>query len=80
MPPPLIALKDQIWHGVGNAVGPVTPAAEPPDPSGLEIRRILLASEGRAIPNEAIQFAVRLAEPRRAAVDVAPTVVLLPAM
>jgi hypothetical protein len=20
-PPPLIALKDQIWHGVGNAMG-----------------------------------------------------------
>jgi hypothetical protein len=31
-PPPLIALKDQIWHGVGNAVGPVTPAAEPRGP------------------------------------------------
>jgi nucleotide-binding universal stress UspA family protein len=43
---------------------------EPPDPSQLEVQRVLLASEGRAIPFEAIEFAARLAAPRKARVDV----------
>ena len=43
---------------------------EPPDPSTIQIDRILLASEGRAIPPAAIEFVVRLASPRKAAVDV----------
>ena len=43
---------------------------EPPDPSEIAIERILLASEGRAIPAEAIDFVARLAGPRKAAVSV----------
>lgn len=39
--------------------------AEPPDPSTLEIRRVLLASEGRAIPTSAIRFAADLRAPVR---------------
>jgi nucleotide-binding universal stress UspA family protein len=49
---------------------PGSRTTEPPDPSSLEIRRILLASEGRAIPADAIEFVARLAGPRRAAVNV----------
>jgi nucleotide-binding universal stress UspA family protein len=44
--------------------------AEPPDPSEIAIERILLASEGRAIPPAAIDFVVRIADRRKAAVDV----------
>jgi nucleotide-binding universal stress UspA family protein len=44
--------------------------AEPPEPSEISIERILLASEGRAIPAEAVEFAARLARPRNAAVSV----------
>ncbi len=43
---------------------------EPPDPSEIAIERILLASEGRAIPAEAVEFVARLASPRKAAVCV----------
>jgi nucleotide-binding universal stress UspA family protein len=43
---------------------------ELPDPSELTIERILLASEGRAFPDAAIDFAARLAEPRKAEVNV----------
>lgn len=43
---------------------------EPPDPSELSIQRILLASEGRAIPAAAIEFVTRLAAPRHAEVTV----------
>jgi nucleotide-binding universal stress UspA family protein len=43
---------------------------EPPDPSTLEISRILLASEGRPISHEALGFALELARSRRAAVHV----------
>jgi nucleotide-binding universal stress UspA family protein len=42
----------------------------PPDPSTLEISRILLASEGRPISPQAIAFALELARSRRAAVNV----------
>ena len=49
---------------------PGSRTTEPPDPSSLEIRRILLASEGRAIPADAIELVARLAGPRRAAVNV----------
>lgn len=42
----------------------------PPDPSTLEISRILLASEGRPISPEALDFALELARRRRAAVHV----------
>jgi nucleotide-binding universal stress UspA family protein len=43
---------------------------EPPDPSEIAIERILLASEGRAIPAGAIEFVARLAGPRKASVSV----------
>jgi nucleotide-binding universal stress UspA family protein len=43
---------------------------EPPDPSTLEISRILLASEGRPISPQALEFALDLARSRRAAVHV----------
>lgn len=43
---------------------------EPPDPSEIAIERILLASEGRTIPAEAVEFVARLASPRKAAVCV----------
>lgn len=39
--------------------------AEPPDPSTLEIRRVLLASEGRPIPKSAVRFAAGLKAPVR---------------
>jgi nucleotide-binding universal stress UspA family protein len=45
-------------------------STEPPDPSELAIERILVASEGRAIPPAVIEFAARLAAPRKAPVDV----------
>ena len=38
---------------------------EPPDPSTLDIRRVLLASEGRTIPPSAIDFAAKLGAPVR---------------
>jgi len=43
---------------------------EPPDPATIEIERILLASEGRRIPAEAIEFVLQIARPRQAEVDV----------
>ena len=42
-----------------------TRSAQPPDPSTLEIRRVLLASEGRPIPPSAIRFAAGLRAPIR---------------
>lgn len=45
-------------------------AAAPPDPSTVEIRRVLLASEGRRIPESAIELAARIARPGRAPVHV----------
>ena len=42
---------------------------DPPDPSEISIERILLASEGRAIPADTIEFVARLAASRRAAVN-----------
>jgi nucleotide-binding universal stress UspA family protein len=42
----------------------------PPDPSTLEITRILLASEGRPISPQAFAFALELARSRRAPVHV----------
>jgi nucleotide-binding universal stress UspA family protein len=38
---------------------------EPPDPSTIELRRVLLASEGRAFPDSAIRFAEELRAPVR---------------
>jgi nucleotide-binding universal stress UspA family protein len=38
---------------------------EPPDPSTLEIGRVLLASEGRGFPQSAIEFASSLRAPVR---------------
>jgi hypothetical protein len=43
---------------------------EPPDPSELAIERILLASEGRAIPAAAIDFVARIAAENQAEVNV----------
>jgi nucleotide-binding universal stress UspA family protein len=43
---------------------------EPPDPSTLEISRILLATEGRPIEQRAVDFALELARKRRAPVHV----------
>ena len=40
-------------------------STEPPDPSTLDIRRVLLASEGRTIPPSAIDFAAKLGAPVR---------------
>jgi nucleotide-binding universal stress UspA family protein len=42
---------------------------DPPDPSEISIERILLASEGRAIPPDTIDFVARLAARRHAAVN-----------
>ena len=42
----------------------------PPDPSAVDIRKLLLASEGRPIPEEAIDAAARLARPSGAPVFV----------
>jgi nucleotide-binding universal stress UspA family protein len=43
---------------------------EPPDPSTLEISRVLLASEGRPISPQALGFTLELARSRRASVHV----------
>jgi nucleotide-binding universal stress UspA family protein len=43
---------------------------EPPEPSEISIERILLASEGRAIPADAIDFVAKLAGPGKAAVNI----------
>jgi len=43
---------------------------DPPDPSTLEIRRVLLATEGRPIPPSAVEFAARIARPAKAPVYV----------
>jgi nucleotide-binding universal stress UspA family protein len=47
-----------------------TRTADPPDPAALTLRRLLLASEGRRFPPGALDFAARLALPRRAPVHV----------
>jgi nucleotide-binding universal stress UspA family protein len=39
--------------------------SEPPDPSTLQIQRVLLATEGRPIPESAIRFAAGLKAPVR---------------
>jgi nucleotide-binding universal stress UspA family protein len=44
--------------------------SEPPDPSTVEISRILLATEGRPVPEGALEFTLELARSRRAAVHV----------
>ena len=38
-------------------------APEPPDPASVSARRVLLASEGRAIPKRAVDFAARFGAP-----------------
>ena len=43
---------------------------DPPDPSALDVQRVLLATEGRSIPDEAIAFAVELAGRTQASVYV----------
>lgn len=45
-------------------------AAAPPDPATLHARRILLASEGRQIPQEVVDFTARLAKSAGASVHV----------
>ena len=45
-------------------------AQEPPDPTTLTIRSILLASEGRPISRAAVDFAARIAHPSQAPVHV----------
>ena len=45
-------------------------AAEPPDPAGLAVRAVLLASEGRPIPAAAVEFAARIAAQSTAPVHV----------
>ena len=44
--------------------------SEPPDPSELTIERVVIASEGRAIPWNVLQMAFTLARPRTARVRV----------
>ena len=41
---------------------------EPPDPTTLTLRRVLLASEGRRFAPDAVEFAAALASPRAAPV------------
>ena len=48
-------------RAAGKAGGPGPPV--PPDPAGITVRRVLLASEGRAIPKRAIDYAARLGAP-----------------
>jgi nucleotide-binding universal stress UspA family protein len=43
---------------------------EPPDPAALTLRKVLLASEGRRFPADAVAFAARLAAPRSVPVHV----------
>lgn len=47
-----------------------TRPAEPPDPTTLTLRGLLLASEGRRFPSDAVDFAARLAAPASAPVHV----------
>jgi len=47
-----------------------TRTPDPPDPATLAIRRLLLASEGRRYPPDAVEFAARLAKPAKAPVHV----------
>jgi nucleotide-binding universal stress UspA family protein len=47
-----------------------TRRAEPPDPTTLTLRRVLLASEGRPFTPDAVEFAAALAEPRGSPVHV----------
>ncbi len=42
----------------------------PPDPSDIEVERVVLASEGRPIPWNVMQTVLELARPKRAAVRV----------
>lgn len=55
---------------VAARVNRAVKSTEPPDPAEIAIARILLASEGRAFPAAAIDFVVKLAETRRAEVNV----------
>jgi nucleotide-binding universal stress UspA family protein len=62
------------WSG-GGASRPQpsmlwTRPPDPPDPGTLAPRRVLLASEGRRFPAEAVDFATRLATPAGAPVHV----------
>jgi len=45
-------------------------AEEPPDPATLAVRAVMLASEGRAIPPAAVEFAARIAARSGASVHV----------
>ncbi len=49
---------------------PAGAPAGPPDPAGVTVRRVLLASEGRPIPPSAVDYAARLAAPSKAPVHV----------
>lgn len=49
---------------------PWSPLPEPPDPESFAPASILLASEGRRIPAEAVEFAVRLSRKSKAPVHV----------
>jgi nucleotide-binding universal stress UspA family protein len=51
-------------------VGVLGRSQDPPDPATIDIRRVLLASEGRRIPREAVDFTAGLAKPYRATVHV----------
>jgi nucleotide-binding universal stress UspA family protein len=51
-------------------VGVLGRSQDPPDPATIEIQRVLLASEGRRIPREAVEFTAGLAKPYRASVHV----------
>jgi nucleotide-binding universal stress UspA family protein len=43
-------------------VSPLRPSTDPPDPATVQPDRVLLASEGREIPQLAVEFAARLAQ------------------
>jgi nucleotide-binding universal stress UspA family protein len=53
-----------------RAAGAPGRAGEPPDPDTVTVEGVLLASEERSIPNEAIALAARLAQRSRAPVHV----------
>jgi nucleotide-binding universal stress UspA family protein len=51
-------------------VAPLRPSTDTPDPATVQPARVLLASEGREIPERAVEFAARLAQQGGGAVHV----------
>ncbi|MDX6484693.1 MAG: hypothetical protein QOE95_2466 [Gaiellaceae bacterium] len=51
-------------------MSPFRSSTDPPDPATVQPQRVLLASEGREIPDRAVEFAARLAQQGGGAVHV----------